>query len=235
MTHRQFYEIRRYTFESGSQRGRYDAFVKDAFVPACGRLEIGPVGAFTATFGPASTELFVIIPHPGVESAATLDDRLSADASFQEAGNAVLNAPIDAPPFVRLETSLLRAFTAMPGIELPPRWTDRAGRIYELRTYESHASGAARRKIEMFNEGGEIDIFRRTGLAPVLFGETIAGARMPKLTYLLTFDDMSARDRAWDVFRNHPDWKTLSAERRYADTVSTITDWILKPTAYSQM
>ena len=37
----------------------------------------------------------------------------------------------------------------------------------------------------MFNSA-EIAIFRRTGLRPVFFGETMVGAGMPSLTYMLT-------------------------------------------------
>ena len=42
----------------------------------------------------------------------------------------------------------------------------------------------------MFNEA-EIGIFTRTGLAPVFFGDTLIGHRMPSLTYMLTFEDVA--------------------------------------------
>ena len=57
-------------------------------------------------------------------------------------------------------------------------------RILELRIYESHSTKAGQKKIEMFNEGGEIAIFRKTGLRPVFFGETLIGPLMPNLTYM---------------------------------------------------
>jgi hypothetical protein len=80
-----------------------------------------------------------------------------------------------------MESSLLRAFSGMPRIEVPPAAGQRAPRIFELRTYESHSKKANRTKIEMFNRG-EIGIFRRTGLRPVFFGETLVGAGQPNLT-----------------------------------------------------
>ncbi|RPJ63014.1 MAG: NIPSNAP family protein, partial [Acidobacteria bacterium] len=101
--------------------------------------------------------------------------------------------------------------------------------------YESHHGMMAKKKVEMFNEGGEIAIFRKTGLQPVFFGETLVGPRMPNLTYMVVFPDWAAREKAWDTFRNDPDWKKLSADPKYADTVSNITDLILRPTAYSQV
>ena len=91
------------------------------------------------------------------------------------------------------------------------------------------------RKVEMFNEGGEIAIFKKTGLTPVLFGETIIGPNLPNLNYMLAFKDMADRDQKWQVFRDDPDWKKLSGDPTYRDTVSNITDIILRPAAYSQI
>ena len=87
----------------------------------------------------------------------------------------------------------------------------------------------------MFNEGGEIEIFQKTGLQPVLFGETIAGDRMPSLVYILAFDDYDDMTKSWDKFRVDPAWKKLSADTFYAETVSTINDWIWRPTGFSQI
>jgi hypothetical protein len=52
---------------------------------------------------------------------------------------------------------------------------------------------------------------------------------------MLGFSDMAQRDRAWESFRNHPDWAALRSDPHYADTVSTITDVILSPTEYSRI
>jgi hypothetical protein len=69
----------------------------------------------------------------------------------------------------------------------------------------------------------------------VFFGETVIGAKMPSLTYMLTFTDMAARDAAWSAFGKDPDWKALSGDPQYRDNVSAITDIILQPTSYSQL
>jgi hypothetical protein len=103
-----------------------------------------------------------------------------------------------------------------------------------MRTYESHSDKAALNKLKMFN-AGEVPIFRRTGLTPVFFGETVIGTKMPSLTYMLTFADMTARDAAWSAFSKDPEWKTLSADPQYKENVSAISDIILRPTPYSQL
>ena len=105
-----------------------------------------------------------------------------------------------------------------------------------LRVYESHNERAGKKKIEMFNKG-ELAIFRRVGLTPVFFAETIAGAAMPNLTYLLVFPDEAGREAAWNQFRDDAEWKKLRAIPEYADKeiVSHITNKILTPTAYSEI
>lgn len=63
----------------------------------------------------------------------------------------------------------------------------------------------------------------------------LAVAEQPNLTYLLTFENMEARDQHWAKFRADSEWTKLRDNPYYADTVSNITDIILRPTAYSQI
>jgi len=58
---------------------------------------------------------------------------------------------------------------------------------------------------------------------------------MPNLTYMLVFEDMADRDKKWKVFGSSPEWRKLRSNPAYKDTVSTITDIILRPTGYSQI
>ncbi len=231
---RQYLELRHYRQLSGSKKQLLNDFLGEVAVPAYNRMGIGPVGVFTVVYGPNDASLYLLLPHNSMESVMTAQGRLLDDPEVRRSGADFLNVPLSDPAYLRWESSLMRAFTEMPKLEPPADKKENKGRLFELRIYESHGEKAARKKIEMFNEGGEIRIFRDTGLAPVFFGETLIGPRMPNLTYMLVFDDMAARDANWDTFRNSPAWKELSAREEYKDTVSNITDIILRPTAYSQ-
>jgi hypothetical protein len=231
---RQFIELRRYHLLPGARQRAFTAFIGDVAIPAMNRAGVGRVGAFTVVYGENAPSLLLALVHPTLDSVATLRDRLASDAEYMRAGAAVLDAPLSDPAFVRMESSLLRTFEAMTAAEPAAGAGTAASRIYELRTYESHSDRAALNKLAMFN-AGEIPIFRRTGLTPVFFGETILGAKMPSLTYMLTFKDMPARDAAWGAFSQDPEWKTLSGDAQYRENVSAISDIILRPTAYSQI
>lgn len=228
----EFYEIRKYRVVNNSKQKQFNDFLKNAAVPALNRLGINPVGVFTGVYGPDSSTFYVLRPHKSLESVVSISARMSGDAEYQQAGASFNNAPITDPGFARFESSLLLAFKNMPKLAVPSAVNTR---IFELRTYESHSLKAAKKKIEMFNEGGEIEIFKKTGLNPVFFGEMIIGPQMPNLTYMLCFENMAVRDKSWEVFRDSPEWKKLSTDPQYADTVSNITDVILRPTPYSQI
>jgi hypothetical protein len=133
-----------------------------------------------------------------------------------------------------MESTLLRAFNGMPALEVPASDGKRAARIFEMRTYESVNEKASRRKIKMF-EDGEIAIFRRLGMTPVFFAQTLVGRNMPSLTYMLTFDDLASRERLWGKFGSDPEWQKLRAQPGLSDAeiVSNISNSILRPLAFS--
>ena len=231
---RQFIELRRYHLLPGAKQRAFSTFVGDVAIPAMNRAGVGKVGAFTVMYGENAPSLLLALTHQSLDSAVTLRERMASDTAYTSAGRAILEAPLSDPAFVRVESSLLRAFASMPAVEPSAGVAAKTPRIYELRTYESHSDPAAVNKLKMF-DAGEIPIFRKTGLTPVFFGETIFGAKMPSLTYMLTFADMTARDAAWKAFSADPDWKTLSGDPQYKENVSAISDIILRPTPYSQI
>jgi hypothetical protein len=85
----------------------------------------------------------------------------------------------------------------------------------------------------MFNEGGEIKLFNSLDFNAVFYAEVISGSAMPNLMYLTTFADMAAHDAHWETFKNHPNWKKLSALPEYQHTVSKSIKMLLFPTDYS--
>jgi len=194
------------------------------------------VGVFNVMVGPDSPTTYVLLTHKSLESMATATDRVRADAQYQKTGAEFINATPSDPAYVRVESSLLAAFEGMPRLEVPAGVAEKKPRLFELRTYESHSKKANKKKIEMFNQG-EIAIFRRTGLQPVFFGETLVGSKMPNLTYMLVFENMAARDKAWGTFVADPEWKKLSATPGYTDPekMTNISNLFLRPTAYSQI
>lgn len=229
---KQYLELRHYEFASAEKQKAFEDFLGKAAIPALNKQGIQPVGVFKDTDDKKGPGLWVLIPHNSLESVITANTKMLADKKFTTAGSDVLNSPMKDPVYKRFTSSLLLGFDKCPKVETPTR---KAGRLFQLRIYESHNAIKAKRKIEMFNTGGEIDLFRLTGLNPVFFGESITGTKMPNLTYMLGFDDADAQKKAWGAFINRPEWKKISSDPYYVDTVSNITNLVLRPSASSQI
>jgi hypothetical protein len=233
---REFYELRLYNLRRGPRQKLFDEFFRQAAIPAMNRHGLGPIGVFNIMIGPDNPTMYVLIPHKSLASYFTAHEQVHSDPEFRKAGADFIDAPPNDPAYVRLESSLMIAFPGMPKLEVPKAKIEGKSRIFELRTYESHSKRANLKKIEMFDIG-ETAIFRRTGLTPVFFGETLVGSKLPNLTYMLVFDNMAARDKNWGTFVADPEWKKLSATPGYTDPeiVSNISSVFLRPTGYSQI
>jgi hypothetical protein len=232
---REFYELRSYEMQTGNRKAVLNEHLEKACIPAMNRLGIKPVGVFTVVAGANALNLFVLFPYPSLEQFLSAPARLAEDAEYQKASALYLSASIDSPAYTRYESTLLWAFKNVPRVRVPAETTGKQPRLFELRIYESHSETAAQKKIEMFNDGGEIGIFDRVGLRSVFFGQTLVGRRQPNLVYMTVHQDMVAREKTWEAFRNSPDWKALSSNPAYANTVSATTVVFLRPAAYSQI
>ena len=229
--HNAWFELRYIRMRTGQQTQRTSDFLSKYFLPCAERLGIGPVGFFSAMIGDESPFFLALISYPSAAAFATGLERMASDKEFQK-GFDEYNS-MGELSYVRMENSLLRAFDSVPAIALPSAG-DRPPLIFELRTYESNNGKAARRKIQMFNEG-EAAIFQRLGMAPVFFGETVVGRNLPSLTYMLSFESMAARDKLWSAFGNDAEWQKLRAQPGYSDAeiVSNISNAILRPLVFS--
>ena len=231
---REYYELRLYHLRQGPMLKRFDDFYRDVALPAWNRAGVSTVGVFDLAVGPDAPTKYVLLPFKSLDAMRTACEKFEDDAEVLKSEFA--NLPATDPGYIRKESSLLLAFTGLPKLEVPAQVAEKKPRLFELRTYEAHSRKANKKKAEMFNTG-EIAIFRRTGLRPVFFAEGLIGTKLPSLTYLLVFDDMAAREKAWGTFVPDPEWKKLSTTPGYtnAEILTNITNVFLKPTAYSQI
>jgi hypothetical protein len=233
----EFYDFRRYQLASGPGTRLTDQFFAGALIPALNRLGIGPVGAFSVYFGPDTPAYYLLLPSTKLETLVTADLELARDSVFMKAAAPFWDAPAGAPPYIRIESTLLRAFDGYPKLIVPPAVAKKEKRIYHLRTYVSPTNMDHARKVEMFHHG-EFDIFAKAGAAGVFYADALIGPRLPSLTYMLSFPNVEALEVAWDKFGADPDWKKLSADPRFRldpPTVSNITSIVLRPLSCSQV
>lgn len=233
----EYYDLRRYQLASGPGTRLTNQYFAGALIPALNRLGIGPIGAFSVYFGPDSPAYYLLQPSTKLETLVTADLELAKDTAFMKAAAPFWDAPGGSPPYITVESTLLRAFEGHPKLAVPATAAKKEARIYQLRTYVSPTNMDHVRKVEMFNHG-EFDIFAKAGAAGVFYADALIGPRLPSLTYMLSFPNLAALEVAWEKFSADPDWKKLSADPRFnlnPPTVSNITSLVLHPLSCSQV
>jgi hypothetical protein len=215
-----------------NQRSRLTDFLQHAAAPAFARAGIGPCAFFASMIAEETPFLLTVVSYPSLAAMEQQRAKMSADAEYKKA-----LAAFNAQPglnYQRIDSSLGRAFASMPEMIVPTDAAGRPARIFELRRYESNNSTTLASKIKMF-ESGEAGIFKRLGMRPVFFAETIVGAQMPNLVYMLSYDDLTSREKLWKAFGADPEWQKLRATPGLSDAeiVSNISISLLQPLPFS--
>ena len=174
-----------------------------------------------------------MMPAQSLDQVMNVAAKLNADKDYQLAGTEYINSVYTAPPYARIETIILQAFSLAPQLQLPKLNSTRKDRIYELRSYESATEKIFQNKVKMFNGGDEIGLFKRLNFNATFYGEVIAGSKMPNLMYMTCHENKTSRDANWKAFVDDPYWKKLSAMPEYQHNVSHIDISFLYPTEYS--
>jgi hypothetical protein len=231
----QYFEFKIYRIADKTQETRVDAYLKDAYLPALHRAGILTVGVFKpveadTAFGKL---IYVFIPFKTIDQFMQLPELLGKDMVYAEAGKSFVNAAFDNPPYKRHESVLLKAFMNMPEFVAPKFTSPVTERIYELRSYESATEAKAVKKIEMFNKGGEIALFKSLKFNAAFFGEVLLGSHMPNLMYMITFSDMKSHDDHWKAFGDSDEWKKLKGMEEYKNTVAKANPFLMHPASYS--
>lgn len=232
---REFYELNVYYYTSGYQERILDTYFQTALIPALHSMNIKSVGVFKtiANDTSANKTMYVLIPVKSLNAIDEINDKLLKDEKFIANSKEYTNMLYSSPAYSRMETILLKAFSFAPVMKFPRLESPKNQRVYELRSYESASERIFRNKVHMFNEGGEINIFSKLNFNAVFYGEVIAGANMPNLMYMTTFENREDRDAHWASFGNDPDWNQLKSVPEYQNNVSRNVTVFLRPTDYS--
>ncbi|MBI4627059.1 MAG: NIPSNAP family protein [Verrucomicrobia bacterium] len=241
---REFYELRSFRLKAGASRAPIEGYLEKALLPALGKRGVKNVGVFTevdvnknaGTSTPkADTPVWVLIPHPTLESFVSISADINQDPAVQKAGADYLKVPKASPAFDRIDSWLLLAFKGMPQLALPAfSKTKTPTRIFEMRDYESHSELMALSKMAMF-DNGEISVMRDLGMSPVFFGQALAGPNLPHLRYITSGSDLATHLANWKKFGPDPRWIKLKDDPQYANNTSKNTARFLVPAACSQI
>jgi hypothetical protein len=231
----QYYETRVYSFKTAAQKTVVEDYFKNAAIAAYNRAGIASVGVFDEADQKDGLKLYVLIPYKSLEEFSKIGAKLSADAVYQQAAKPYLDTDHTTPAYERFESSLSVAFKDWTTLKVPTTSAPKSERVYEYRLYESHSEAKGNKKVDMFNEGGEINIFVRLGFNPVFYAQTIMGGKQPNLVYMTTFDNKKSRDEHWKAFGADSEWNRIKALPEYDHAMTKAEIHFLTPLEYSQI
>lgn len=226
-----FYTLQNFYLKNGTQMGRMHDFWSKGCLPALAKLHSGPVILLEALVAPHMPQYAAVIGYRSLAEIEKVQSALDAQPEFQKALAEWERDP--EPPYEHYSTSLLAATDYSPEIK-PLDPAPKTPRIFELRTYHSPTWRQLRALHERF-AGPEIKIFHRVGVNPVLYSTMIYGANQPNLTYLIPFENLAAREKAWAAFGADPEWIKVRKEsvEQHGQISSVIQIWLFRATPYS--
>lgn len=225
-----YFLLENYYLRQSTQVARINEFMSQGFLPAAAKFHHGPKIFLEAQVAAHVPQFVVVMGLESLDELAALRGRLREDSGFQKAFAAWENGP--EPPYEHFSQTLLRATDYCP--EVPAEASQKKLRLYELRTYHSPTWKQLAALHQRF-AGPEIKIFHRSGIHPILYTETVVGANMPNLTYLIPWENLAAREKAWDAFQADAEWIKVRKESidQHGQISSIIQVSLLKATVYS--
>lgn len=225
------YLLQTFHLRHGTQLGRMHDYLSQFALPALSKVHSGPKIALEALVATHMPQVAMVIGFESTEEMWQLREKLNDDQELRKAFEAWQNGP--EPPFEQQTNVLLEATAYSPEVVAPDP-PPKTPRIFELRVYHSPTWQQLQALHDRF-AGPEIRIFHRVGVHPILYTSTWIGPNMPNLTYLIPFDDLAAREKAWNAFAADPEWVKVRKESidQHGQVVSVIQISLYRATPYS--
>ncbi len=226
-----FYAAEYFYLKNGSQPARIHDYLKNGAIPALKKAGAGPALVLEALVAPHMPQVALVAGFTSIEDLWKVHTRATSDPEWLKQFGAWEAG--DEPAVESMSVALLEAAKYSPEL-VADREPRKAPRIFELRVYHSPTARQLQALHERF-AGAEIGIFHRSGVHPVLYSSTVIGPNMPNLTYIIPFDNLDAREKAWAKFGADPEWVKVRKESvdKHGQISSVIQISLWKATAYS--
>lgn len=216
--------------KNGTQPGRIHEYLSKAALPALSRVHAGPKIVLEAVVASHMPQVAIIAGFDSLAHFGAVREKLQAGKEYPAALEAWERG--EEPPYEHYSASLLEATDYCPEVKADP--DRKTPRIFELRVYHSPTWRQLAALHERF-AGPEIRIFHRVGVRPILYTQTLFGQQMPNLTYLIPFENLAEREKAWTAFGADPEWAKVRKESidKHGQISSVIQISLWRATPYS--
>jgi hypothetical protein len=219
---REFYLIQIYHCSNLNQINGIDAYLKNTYLPYLHKTGIKKVGVFAPIDNDTATDkrIYLWLPMASLNVLDQLDQAVEKLDPMTKNDLVDLENADGSLPYNRVERIITKSFIDQPTYVKESSLTKSPERIYEYRSYESPTENMHLRKVHMFNQGGEVVLFKRLNFNAIFYSKAIAGPRMPNLIYMTSFNNMDDRNEHWKAFSASPEWKSISNMPKYMNSVN---------------
>ena len=232
-----YYLLKFYNCANAQQVDHIENYVGNTLKPFLKKHGVPVIGVYMPLANDTAVvkKLLIWVPLADLNMLGKIEQAFGAIDPFGNEPLIHLDSFQNNAPYTRIETTLASAFRLHPKYSAKKSFERSDDNIYEYRSYESSTEDLHLRKVEMFNEGGEIEIFRNLDFNAIFYSRAIVGPRMPNLIYMTSFKNMDERNKHWNAFRDDPKWKQISPMPKYAGTVSRNETILMKASKYSDL
>jgi len=234
---REYYLIQVYHCTKNIQLEAIDVYLKNIYLPHLHQQGIANVGVFEPINNDTAKDktIMVWIPLSSIDQLDRLDQLKEKMDPLQENALLSLVGSNGALPYNRLETTISKSFKNHPQFQEKTSFQKSPENIYEFRSYESADESLFLKKVHMFNEGKEIELFNNLNFNALFYSKIIIGSSMPNLLYITRFSNLADREAHWKIFEEDPNWKQMSNLSVYLNTVSKADIVLMRAKPYSDL
>lgn len=224
------YELRTYEILPGKAQALLERF-GSVTTKLFERHGMQNVGYWTPTVGEFSNRFIYMLGFRDMAHRERAWEELAQDPERQQSMRQAQEA---GPQVARLTNMLLRPTPYSP----PPIGEGRSQgptALCELRIYEM-LPGKAQPLHDRFATVS-MRLFERHGMANIGYWTPVVGGYNNQLYYMLGFESMAHREKAWAAFGQDPEWQPAAraTTEAHGQVVEKITNSILRPTAFSPL
>lgn len=187
-----FLSLESFRLSDAEQMARLHSYFGGTFLPYLAQVHHGPKMFLEAIVAPHTPQALVITAFQSCDEMIDVRDKVAAHPDIQRARTILESG----------DSQIL--ITAGDSFQLHDGPDRRRSGIFELRTYRA----ARWRDRPPFAAGAA---FRRAGMNPILIASA-AGEHLPRFTYLVPFENLPARQEAWDRLDADSEWRGLEAK-----------------------
>ena len=197
------YELRHYDIRSSRGLEQVTQRFADHILRIWKRIGIEPAGFWSIIVGSPIPRLTYLLVWKDLAQRQELWDAFDADPEWQQVRRET-NADWGGSPIHTFTNSILKPteYSRLPRSGNQP--SRLAGGVFELRTYHFDDMVNLTQTVDWFGTEAA-SAFDTHGLYAMGFWTTYIGIT-PRLTYMLVFENLAHRERAWASFYTDPAW-----------------------------